>query len=50
MDLIRRRKMLLMGASWTANAGKKTPIRMPATSAMKIQDVRLSFFSKAMAS
>ncbi len=39
MDLIRRRKMLLSGASFTATCGAVSPSAMPAAMPMKIQTV-----------
>src|SRR5271156_3141398 len=50
IDLISRRKTLLIGERDLPNAGKKFPIKMPTTRAMKIQCVSVSFFSHFMIS
>src|SRR5690242_14765322 len=46
IDLISRRKMLLIGERFFEKSGKKMPSRTPRTSAMKIHEVRDSFFRK----
>ena len=40
MDFMSRRKMLLIGASCLANGGKNAPISIPATSEIRIHEVR----------
>src|SRR5437868_2385064 len=45
IDLISRKKILLIGARCFANSGKKTPIKIPKTNATKIHEVREIFFT-----
>ena len=44
IDLISFRKMVLIGASFTAKAGNMPPTAMPAARPKKIQNVRDSLF------